>query len=97
TDGQGSNVFVSAQSRRDNDIDVAIGDDGPGIPPDKKEKIFEPYYTTKDKGTGIGLATVRHNVELYGGAVRVESALGKGARFTLLFPARTLIKLPEPI
>jgi len=41
------------------------------------------------------LATVKHNVELYGGAVRVESALGKGARFILVFPARALMKLAK--
>jgi two-component system sensor histidine kinase FlrB len=74
---------------------VSIRDDGPGIPPDKQEKIFEAYYTTKAKGTGLGLATVKHNVELYGGAVRLESGLGKGARFTLVFPAKALMKLAK--
>jgi two-component system phosphate regulon sensor histidine kinase PhoR len=47
--------------------------------------------TTKEKGTGLGLAIVKHNVELYGGAVRAESELGKGARFILIFPAKTFI------
>jgi signal transduction histidine kinase len=90
---KGGNVFVSARCQSDYSVEVAIRDDGPGIPPDKQEKIFEAYYTTKEKGTGLGLATVKHNVELYGGSVRVESALGKGARFVLLFPAKALIKL----
>jgi signal transduction histidine kinase len=61
--------------------------------PDKLERIFEAYYTTKEHGTGLGLAIVKHNVELYGGTVRVESGLGKGAAFTLVFPAKTLMKL----
>ena len=74
-------------------FDVSIADDGPGIPSDKRERIFEAYYTTKEKGTGLGLATVKHNVELYGGSVRVESELGKGALFRLVFPAKTLLKL----
>ncbi len=87
------NIYISAQCLEDSSIEVSIRDDGPGIAPDKQEKIFEAYYTTKEKGTGLGLATVKHNVELYGGTVRVESALGKGARFVLLFPARALIKL----
>jgi len=91
----GGNIFISAQCHADYSIEVTIRDDGPGIPPDKQEKIFEAYYTTKEKGTGLGLATVKHNVELYGGAVRVESALGKGARFILVFPARALIKLAK--
>jgi signal transduction histidine kinase len=89
----GGNVFVSARCQSDYSVEVAIRDDGPGIPADKQEKIFEAYYTTKEKGTGLGLATVKHNVELYGGSVRIESALGKGARFVLVFPAKALIRL----
>ena len=89
------NVFVGAACRSDYAIEVTIGDDGPGIPPDKLEQVFEAYYTSKEKGTGLGLAIVKHNVELYGGTVRAESGLGKGARFTLVFPARSLLK-PAP-
>jgi signal transduction histidine kinase len=92
---KGGNIFIRAQCRADYSIEVSLRDDGPGIPPDKQEKIFEAYYTTKEKGTGLGLATVKHNVQLYGGAVRVESALGKGARFILVFPARALMKLAK--
>jgi signal transduction histidine kinase len=95
-EGQGGNVFVKAQCHDDLSVEVSIRDDGPGIPPDKLGRIFEAYYTTKPKGTGLGLATVKHNVELYGGSVRVESELGKGARFILIFPARALIKLAKP-
>ena len=69
-----------------------MSDDGPGIPPDKMERIFEAYYTTKEKGTGLGLAIVKHNAELYSGTVRVESELGKGAKFTVNFPAKALPK-----
>jgi len=57
------------------------------------EKIFEAYFTTKERGTGLGLAIVKHNVETYGGTVQVESELGKGTRFVLVFPGRTLMKL----
>ena len=91
----GGNVFVRAQCLDDLSIEVSIQDDGPGIPPEKQVKIFEAYYTTKEKGSGLGLATVKHNVELYGGAIRVESKLGKGACFTLLFPAKMLMKLAK--
>ncbi|HEV2394627.1 MAG TPA: HAMP domain-containing sensor histidine kinase [Verrucomicrobiae bacterium] len=91
----GGNVRVSARCHGDHSIEVSIQDDGPGIAPDKQGRIFEPYYTTKENGTGLGLASVKHNVELYGGRVRVESGLGKGARFVLLFPAKTLIRLAK--
>jgi signal transduction histidine kinase len=93
--GEGGNIYVTAKCHPDAAIEVAIRDEGPGIPLDKMEKIFEAYYTTKEKGTGLGLATVKHNVELYGGTVRVESELGKGATFILVFPARTLMQLAK--
>ena len=73
-------------------MEISVADDGPGIAPDKVERIFEAYFTTKEKGTGLGLAIVKHNVELYGGTVRVESVLGKGAKFTVIFPAKSLPK-----
>ena len=91
--GETGNVFVTADCHRDHSVEISVRDDGPGIPPDKIERIFEAYYTTKEHGTGLGLAIVKHNVELYGGNVRVESELGKGAKFTLIFPAKALMKL----
>jgi signal transduction histidine kinase len=90
--GEKGNVFVSADCRRNKLIEISVRDDGPGIPPDKIERVFEAYYTTKKGGTGLGLAIVRHNVELYGGVVRVESELGKGALFALVFPVKTFMK-----
>lgn len=92
---RGGTVTVRARRLPDYAVEVSIQDDGPGIPPDKLGRIFEAYYTTKPKGTGLGLASVKHNVELYGGSVRVESVLGKGACFTLIFPAKTLMKLSK--
>jgi signal transduction histidine kinase len=81
-------VIVTADCHRNHSIEISVRDDGPGIAPDKIERIFEAYYTTKEHGTGLGLAIVKHNVELYGGNVRVESELGNGAKFTLIFPAK---------
>jgi signal transduction histidine kinase len=92
---KGGNVFVGAHCLEDHSIEVSIRDDGPGIAPDKHGRVFEAYYTTKPKGTGLGLATVKHIVEVYGGSVRMESELGKGACFTLLFPAKTLMNLAK--
>ncbi len=88
-DGRG-HVRVTAECHGDYSVEVSIQDDGPGIPADKLERIFEAYFTTKPRGTGLGLAIVKHNVELYGGSVRVESVLGQGATFRVVFPARTL-------
>ncbi len=93
--GRKGEVHVKAECLPDQSIAVSIRDNGPGIAPDKLGRIFEAYYTTKERGTGLGLATVKHNVELYGGKVVLESELGKGARFTLVFPAKTLLNVEK--
>jgi len=79
---------VQIQATADHAVHISVRDTGPGIPPELHGKIFEPYFTTRQKGTGLGLAIARHNAELYGGTVRVESELGRGARFVLDFPAK---------
>lgn len=86
-------VTVSARVRRDMATEIIVADDGPGIPADRLERIFESYYTTKEHGTGLGLSIVKNNVELYGGTVHAESELGKGARFVVVFPAKASLKL----
>jgi signal transduction histidine kinase len=85
-------IQITARASVDQAVVVTVADDGPGIPKTKLDRIFQPYFTTKEKGTGLGLSIVKHNVELYGGTVRVESELGKGTRFTLLFPTRTITR-----
>ncbi|HLP77668.1 MAG TPA: ATP-binding protein [Candidatus Paceibacterota bacterium] len=87
-------ITVAAVCRPDFSVEISVRDNGPGVPPDKVERVFEAYYSTKTKGTGLGLSIVKHNVELYAGTVRVESELGKGARFVLIFPAKTVISSP---
>ena len=67
-------------------VEIQVTDNGPGIDPDVQEKIFEPFYTTRERGTGLGLAMVRKIAENHDGGVSVESPLpGKsnGTRFTL--------------
>jgi signal transduction histidine kinase len=86
-------VTIQAVTRADRAVEIVVSDTGEGIPPDKVARVFEAYYTTKEKGSGLGLSIVRHNAELYGGTVRVESGAGKGARFVIEFPAKTLVKL----
>ncbi len=65
-----------------------VSDTGPGIDTAIIDRIFDPYFTTKeiDKGTGLGLAVVHGIVKSHSGAISVDSILGKGTRFTILFP-----------
>ena len=86
-------LHVTGVVRSDLAVQVIVADTGRGIPPDKLPRIFEAYFTTKERGTGLGLAIVRNNVELYGGSVSAESELGKGTRFTLVFPAKAALHL----
>ena len=87
--GETGTVTVTAECVRQKNVEISVADDGPGIPPERLAQVFEAYFTTKEKGSGLGLAIVKHNVELYGGTVRVESKLGKGATFTVVFPAKS--------
>ena len=91
--GDSGKITVSARVRPDLAVEIIVADNGPGIPADKLERIFEAYFTTKQRGTGLGLAIVKNNAELYGGTARAESELGKGARFTVVFPAKASLKL----
>lgn len=66
---------------------VEVVDDGPGMSPDIEARVFEPFFSTKgSEGTGLGLANVFATMGRHGGAVRLETAPGQGARFTLWFP-----------
>lgn len=69
-------------------VQVRIGDTGCGIEPDRLEKVFEPFYTTKEAGTGLGLAIVSRIVESHGGVVGIESEVGRGTTCTVAFPVR---------
>ena len=64
----------------------SIGDTGIGIPPENLEKIFQPLFTTKARGIGLGLAVCRRLAEANGGSLKVESRVGSGSTFTLTFP-----------
>ena len=68
-------------------VRVSIRDNGPGIPAELAGKIFDPYFTTKPKGTGLGLATAHSIIVRHGGRIGVESTPGHGACFDLLLPA----------
>lgn len=65
---------------------IAVADNGVGIPDAVREKVFEPKFTTKSSGMGLGLGMVKNIVETYGGSIKFSSAKGKGTVFTVSFP-----------
>jgi len=67
-------------------LGVTIADHGPGIPADLRQRIFEPYFTTKRDGTGLGLALVRVTLEAHRGTIAVSETPGGGATFAIVFP-----------
>jgi len=66
---------------------VTLADHGPGIPAELRQRVFEPYFTTKQDGTGLGLALVRHTIEAHGGTLTVSETPGGGATFSIVLPA----------
>ena len=78
-------------------ISISFSDTGTGIPPEAYEKIFDPFYTTKDsgQGTGLGLSVSYNIVKGYQGDISVESEAGKGSTFTIILPVQKTAKSKE--
>jgi two-component system sensor histidine kinase AtoS len=70
-----------------NMVEITITDTGPGIPAEQVNDIFNPFYTSKEKGTGLGLAVTNKIIEDQGGSVRVQSQRSEGTAFTIHLPA----------
>lgn len=90
--GEGANVTISTAPSPGHRVALVVADDGPGIPAAHLGRVFERFYRVEPGrsrdlgGTGLGLAIVKHLVEQLGGSVSVESAPGRGARFTVQLP-----------
>lgn len=83
----GGTLHIAAARVAGNRVAVTVTDSGVGIPADQLDKIFNLYFTTKEGGTGIGLAMVYRTVQLHDGDITVESAPGRGTTFTVTLPA----------
>jgi signal transduction histidine kinase len=77
------------------EVVLTIEDTGPGIPPDNLGRIFEPLFSTKSFGTGLGLPTVKQIVNQHGGTIAVESEVGRGTCVTVRLPVRTEAEAEE--
>jgi len=91
-DGSGTLTAITRLVNDATSVEIEIRDTGPGIPSEKLDKIFEPFYTTKEigQGTGLGLSIAYGVIERHHGSIRVESEVGKGTTFFVRLP------VPEP-
>jgi two-component system sensor histidine kinase HydH len=73
-------------AREERDLVITVRDSGPGIAPADLEHVFEPFFTRRTRGTGLGLAVARRLIDLHGGAIAASNAPGGGAVFTITLP-----------
>ncbi|WP_264805510.1 PAS domain-containing sensor histidine kinase [Cytobacillus sp. NCCP-133] len=83
---KGGYITISLQNTRDNKLHISIRDEGSGIPGHKIKKLGEPFYTTKERGTGLGLMVTYKIIEEHNGTIEVESKLGAGTVFHIYLP-----------
>jgi signal transduction histidine kinase len=85
-EGAGHEIVLTAR-REEDGVVFTVEDDGPGIPGSLRETLFKPFYTTKSKGSGLGLAFCRKVVEEHGGSISAEDGERGGARFVVRIPS----------
>ena len=83
----GRGAIEIALNRDGAGVVVTIADHGPGIPDEFRQRVFEPYFTTKRDGTGLGLALVRQTIEAHNGTITVADTPGGGATFSIVLSA----------
>ena len=88
-----------ALARRDDRLEIRIEDSGPGISPEVRAKMFQPFFTTKATGTGLGLTIVARRASEVGGTISCESPVadGKGTRFRLMLPLADCARSDDPM
>jgi signal transduction histidine kinase len=82
----GGRITIAARVVEDGRVRIDVGDTGPGIPPDQLRRVFTLFFTTKARGTGLGLAVAKKIVERHRGTITVHSEPGNGTRFTIDLP-----------
>lgn len=83
----GGKLFVGI-TPNDGGINIVFEDEGPGITEEILKKVWDPFFSTKDKGTGLGLGIVKKIIEAHAGTVKIENKKPRGARLTVKIPAR---------
>jgi signal transduction histidine kinase len=84
---EGGKLTATTSRFNENHVQITIADEGPGIPPELREKVFNLYFTTKSHGSGIGLAQAFRAIQLHNGRIELDSKAGQGATFRIILPA----------
>ena len=84
--GQGGIVKVATEPGSEGDVVIRISDNGPGIAPELRQRIFDVFYSSRGGGTGLGLPIAQRIVESHGGWMELETEVGKGSTFILHLP-----------
>ena len=79
-------LSVSTLHTPEGKVQIDVSDSGPGLTPDEFQKVFQPFFTTKEKGLGLGLPICREIAQVHGGTLEAESREGGGASFRLVLP-----------
>jgi signal transduction histidine kinase len=82
----GGTLRISCESARGRRVRISVADTGVGIPPEHLQRIFDLYFTTKAKGSGIGLSMVYRTVQMHDGDIEVQSTPGAGTTFRIELP-----------
>jgi signal transduction histidine kinase len=82
---EGGDIYIELAARK-HTLAILFADEGPGIPDETLNRIWEPFFTLKDKGSGLGLPIVKKIVEGHGGIVEVDNSPEKGVRVTVTLP-----------
>jgi len=96
----GASVGIDVAKTGRDGIEIRVKDAGAGMPPEVLDRIRKPYFTTKEGGSGLGVAVARGLIEQHGGQLRYESAPGKGTTAVILLPWCSMHKcnaLPSPL
>jgi signal transduction histidine kinase len=88
--------FSSANGRIHREIEIRVTDEGVGISPENRERIFDPFFSTKPKGTGLGLALTHKIICAHTGSIEVSSVPGQGSCFTVFLPVADGSKVGSP-
>ncbi len=92
---EGGGVLTVRTRRLAGAVELSVEDTGPGIPPEEVERVLRPFYSTKERGTGLGLPLVARIVGAHGGRLAIEGERGRGTTVRMMFPDRTGAQGPE--